>query len=415
VRAPATSGRRGLGAAYRQLWTAAAVSTLGDGVLETALPLLAAELTRDPLLVSAVALASWLPWLLFGLLSGALVDRWERRRVMWVVDGLRFLAAGLFGVAVLAGWASIGLLVAVGFLLGVGQTFFDNATQSAIPALVSRDRERLQRANGQLYAAQTVGQRLAGPPAGGALFALAAWLPFVADAVSFACSAALIGAIGGRFGPERAAARSSLRAEIAEGLRWLFGQRLLRHLAVMVGLTNVAFMAGDSILVLFAQERLGLGSVGFGLLLTALAAGGLAGSLVAARLGRLAGAGTVIVAGNLVAAATQLTIGLSSSALLVGAMLALVGASTTVFNVVAVSLRQLLVPDQLIGRVVSAFRLFGFGAIPLGAALGGLLGRTLGLRAPFLFGGLLMAAVTVYAVRVAGNRAVRAATGAAVA
>ena len=411
--APSAGERRGLGAAYHRLWTAAAVSTAGDGVLQTALPLLAAELTRDPLRVSAVALASWLPWLLFGLPAGALVDRWDRRRVMWTIDAARFLVAGTFGLAVLGGWASIALLVAVGFLLGAGQSLFDTATQSIVPALVSRDRDRLQRANGQLYGAQTVGQQLAGPPAGSALFTLAACLPFLADAASFAWSAALIASIRGRYGPEQAGERpaASLRAEIGEGLRWLLGHRLLRHLAVMVGLTNVAFMAGESILVLFAQEKLGLGNVGFGLLLTSVAVGGLLGSLVAARLGRLLGTGTVIIAGNLVAAAVQLAIGLSSSAVLVGVMLALVGASTTAFNVVSVSLRQTVVPDRLMGRVVGAFRLVGLGSIPFGAVLGGVLGRTLGLRAPFLFAALLMAAMTVYAVRVASNRAVSAATG----
>jgi MFS family permease len=163
-----------LGHGYHKLWTAAALSTLGDGVFLTALPLLAATLSRDPLRISLVAFAGWLPWLLFGLISGALVDRWDRRRVMWTVDACRCALIGLLAVAVLAGWASIPLLASVGFLLGIGQTLFDNATQSLIPALVSRDTQRLERANSQLYGAQTVSQSFAGPPAGGVLFSLAA-------------------------------------------------------------------------------------------------------------------------------------------------------------------------------------------------------------------------------------------------
>ena len=146
----------------------------GRGLLHP-LPLLAAQLTRDPLPVSLVSFATWLPWLVFGLVSGALVDRWDRRRTMWRVDAFRFAVAGVPGVAVLAGWASIPLLAALGFLLGTGQTLFDNAAQSLVPAIVSRDGGRLERANSQLYGAQTVTQNFIGPPAGGALFALAPW------------------------------------------------------------------------------------------------------------------------------------------------------------------------------------------------------------------------------------------------
>src|SRR6266536_2265331 len=195
--------RADLGPGYHKLWTAAGISTLGDGVFLTALPLLAATLSRDPLRVSLVAFAGWLPWLLFGLVSGALVDRWDRRRVMWTVDAVRFAVVGILGIAVLAGWASIPLLATVGFLLGSGQTLFDNAAQSLIPALISRDTQRLERANSQLYGAQTVGQNFAGPPAGGALFALAAPVPFLADAVSFAASSTLIAAVRGSFAPRR--------------------------------------------------------------------------------------------------------------------------------------------------------------------------------------------------------------------
>jgi MFS family permease len=170
-RRSADRNRPNLGRGYHRLWTAAAISNLGDGIFLTALPLLAATLTRDPLPVSAVFAAGWLPWLLFGLLSGALADRWNRRRLMWVVDAARFVVVGGLGVAVIAGLATIPLLVGVAFLLGVGQTLFDSAAQSVIPALVGRDPQRLERANGQLFGAQQVTQQLSGPPLGGWLFA----------------------------------------------------------------------------------------------------------------------------------------------------------------------------------------------------------------------------------------------------
>jgi MFS family permease/acyl carrier protein len=388
-RGPADRARTKLGSGYHKLWTAAAISTLGDGVFLTALPLLAAALSRDPLRVSLVAFAGWLPWLLFGLISGALVDRWDRRRVMWAVDAFRFAVAGALGASILAGWASIPLLVALGFLLGSGQTLFDNAAQSLIPALVSRDAARLERANSQLYGAQTVSQNLAGPPLGGALFSLAISVPFLADAVSFAASSLLITTIRGSFTPYRPAgegSRSSLRADIREGLRWLFGHRLLRALAVMVGLINLSVMAGEAVLVLFAQDKLGLGNVGYGLLLSGFAVGGVLGSLVATRLSRWLGSGTLLVAATLVAAVAWLVLGATGNALLAGATLALTGGAGMVINVVGVSLRQAIVPDHLVGRVVSTFRMVGYGATPIGALLGGVVGRVLGVRAPFLLG-----------------------------
>src|SRR6266498_2300018 len=387
LRRGSARGRTDPGPGYHKRWTAAAVSTLGDGVFLAALPLLAATLSRDPLQVSLVAFAGWLPWLLFGLVSGALVDRWDRRRVMWTVDAVRLALVGGLGVAVLAGGATIPLLATVGFLLGIGQTLFDNAAQSLIPALVTRDTQRLERANSQLYGAQTVSQNFVGPPAGGFLFALAASVPFLADAASFAVSSALIAAIRGRFAPERAAEapRLGLWVDIAEGLRWLLGHRLLRTLAAMVGLMNLATMAGEAILVLFAQDELGLGSVGYGLLLAA----------------------------TLLMAVAWLVFGVGSNAWIGAAMLAIAGGAGVVFNVVGVSLRQAIVPDRMIGRVVSAFRTLAYGAVPAGAILGGAGARTLGLRAPFLLGAAVLAAAGLLALPVVNNRTIQAARVAA--
>ena len=408
------SGRASLGGQYRKLWSAATISTLGDGIHLTALPLLAASLTRDPFQVSLVNLAGGLPWLLFGLVSGALVDRLDRRRVMWTVDAARFALVGALAAAVALGWASIPLLVAAGLLLGTGQTLFDTASQSLIPAVVSRDQAMLERANSRLYATTTVGQSLAGPPVGGFLFTVAAWVPFGADAISFVASSALIAAIRGRYAATRAGApRTRLRAEIAEGLAWLAQHRLLRTMAIMVGAANLAGSAGLAILVLFAQERLGLGSVGYGVLLTGEAIGGLAGSVLASRISQRIGAGTTLMATIFAMAGAQLGIGVTSTPWVAGTMLAVIGAIVTIFNVVGVSLRQALVPDALMGRVVSTYRLVALGMIPLGSLLGGLLGRAFGLRAPFLVGGVLLVAIGLLALPLVNNRTVQAARVAA--
>ncbi|HEX6678866.1 MAG TPA: MFS transporter [Actinomycetes bacterium] len=408
---PKGPARTSLGPGYHKLWAAAATSNLGDGVFLTAMPLLAAALTRDPLPVSVVFAAGWLPWLLFGLVSGALADRWDRRRVMWTVDAARFAVVGFLGVAVWAGWATIALLIVAAFLLGAGQTLFDSAAQSLVPALVGRDAQRLERANGQLFGVQQVTQQLAGPPLGGLLLALARPVPFLADAVSFGASSALVAAIGGRFGRERAAGapRTGLRAEVVEGVRWLLGHRLLRAGVVFGAIANLADSAMDAVLVLFAQDELGLGSVGYGLLLAMFAVGGVLGSLVAVRASRVLGGGTVIVGGILVGAVMALGIGLTSSAWLAGGLLAVQGAAFTIHNVVGVSLRQAIVPDPLMGRVSATSMLANFGTIPLGGVLGGLAGRAFGLRSPFLLGAAVLAVAALLTLPVINNRTVQAA------
>jgi MFS family permease len=406
------------GSGFAKLWGATAVSNVGDGVYATALPLLAASLTRDPLLVSLVSFAEWLPWLLFGLLSGALLDRWDRRRVMWTVDAARFAIVGGLAVAVLMDQASIALLAAVGFLLGTGQTLVDTGAHSILPALVSRDAQRLERANGRLVGTQVVTQELAGPPVGGFLFSLTTWLPFAVDAVSFAAGSALVASIRGHFGPapEELAPdgrRTTLRSEIAEGLRWLAAHRVLRATAAMVAVVNLLAAGGSAIMVLFAQELLGLDAVGFGLLLSGSAVGGVLGSLVAARSVAAVGTARIIVGTMIVSALAFLAFGLSSDPRLAGVLFGIVGFMTVVFNVVMGALRQALTPDRLLGRVISAFRLFSYGTVPFGSLLGGALARSFGLRAPFLAAGIVIPVVALLCLPAINTRTIAEARAAA--
>jgi MFS family permease len=410
----ASKRRDRLGPDFVRLWLAQGVSNLGDGVYVTALPLLAATLTRDPLPVSAVMFAEWLPWLLFGLLAGALLDRWERRRVMWMVDAARLVVVGGFAAAVLLGWASIPLLMATGFLLGTGQTLVDTASQALIPALVSRDPGRLARANGRLAGTRMVAEQLAGPPSGGLLFLVSSWIPFALDAVSFGASSALVATIPGRrathaTGGEASPAagrRTGLGAEIAEGLRWLFTHRVLAALALRVAGVNIVAAAQGAVLVLFAQERLGLNGVGFGLLLAGSAVGGTLGSVVAPWLSRRLGPVPVMIGGSIVSGLAALGVGLTRNPWVAGGLLALGGLCVVTFNVVLESLRQQLVPDRLLGRVISAFRLFSYGAVPLGALIGGVLARSFGLPAPFLVAGVAIPVMTLLILPFVNRRTV---------
>jgi MFS family permease len=401
--------RGGLGPEFRKLWTASAISNLGDGVAAVAGLLLAASVTRDPLLVAGLVFAQRLPWLLFSLLSGALVDRLDRRRLMAAVDLACCLLLGLLGIAVLAAAATVALLYVVFFALGTAETLFDNAAVSILPAVVPAG--GLPRANGRLLGVRMVSEQLAGPPLGGLLFAAAAAAPFLLDAGSFAAAAVLIAALRGRYRVERPAAAlpTTLRAEIAEGVRWLWRNRLLRILALALGLMNLTLTATESILVLFAQERLHLGPVGYGALLSSTAVGGVAASLVADRIVARLGAATTMRVGLLIETSTHLVLALARSPLLVAAILALFGFHAVTWSVTSVSLRQELVPSRLLGRVNSGYAVLAYGGTAVGALAGGLLARRFGLTAPFWCSFVAMALLCLAAWPILSTGTVRAA------
>lgn len=386
----------GFGSEYGKLWTASTVSNLGDGVTLVAGPLLAASLTRDPLLVAGTVFAQRLPWLLFSPVSGALVDRLDRRRVMVGADLFRSAAVGFLGLAVALDSAGIPLMYAAFFLLGTAETFFDNAAVALLPAVVGK--EDLERANGRLSGARIVANELAAPPLGGFLFAAAAAVPFALNAGTFAAAAALVLAMRGSFRAERSedAARTGIWDEISEGARWLRGHGLLRTLALAIAVMNVTLASVLSILVLVAQERLGLGPVGYGLLVSSMAVGGVAGSLASGRIvGRL-GAGTAMRLGLLIEAATHLAIALVPDPFVVGAVLAVFGVHSVVWGVISVSLRQQLVPGRLLGRVNGAYMVFSAGSIAVGALLGGALADGFGLTAPFWFSFAVVSVLIVW-------------------
>ena len=397
---------RSLGPEYKKLWTASAISNLGDGVTLVAAPLLAASLTRDPLLIAGVFFVKQLAWLLFSLHAGALIDRLDRRLLMGYVDFFRTALIGFLGIAVLLGFAGIPLLYAVFFLIGAAEPLFDNASVAVLPAVV--DREELQKANGRLFAAQIVMGDFIGPPFGGFLFATAAALPFLLDAGTFAAAAALVLALRGRFKVERpqGVAATTLLQEIGEGLRWLLGQRLILTLALILGIAGFAVMGVFSILVLYAQEIMDLGGVGYGMLMTAFAAGGVAGGFLAERVSGLLGTGRTISVIFLLEAAAFATLALTTNPFLAGAMIALDALAGTVWNVVTISLRQELIPERLIGRVFSAFRMVGFGGMALGALASGLLAREFGLTVPFWVAAATMIVLSATCAIVVNNRAV---------
>ncbi|MGK5740471.1 MFS transporter [Micromonospora sp. URMC 103] len=400
------TGRTGerLGPRFAKIWAASTLSAFGSGLATVAAPLFVASRSDDPLVVAAASAVAWLPWLLFALPGGVLVDRVDRRRLLVVIDWVRVAALAVLAVAIVTNRAGVALLYAVLFAVNTGEIVFRAGSQALLPAVVPR--ARLERANGWLNGGTTLMHGMLAGPLGGFLFALAASSPFLVNAATYALSAVLIALVGGRYrapastDPAGGPRRRSVRAEILEGFRWLAGQRLLRTMAVLIGLLNVTLTAATAVLVLLATRRLGLDSVGYGALFTCMAAGGVLGAVVGDRLIARVGATWTVRVGLLVEAGLHLALAASRSAALIGVALLAFGAHSALWNIVANSLRQRLTPEPLQGRVASTTLFVAAGGNCLGALLGGVVANTFGLTAPYWVGFVVAVAVSAATWRV---------------
>ncbi|WP_460113535.1 MFS transporter [Streptomyces platensis] len=393
---------------FGRLWSAQTISSLGDGVLHAALPLIALTLTRDPMALAVVTAAGTLPWLLFGVLGGALVDRWDRRRTMCVVDAARALLLAIPAATAALDVLSIGLLAVVAFLLGLGGLLFDTAATAYLPDLLGRDPALLERGNSRLRGTQTAASGFAGPPAGSALLALGRAVPLLADAVSFALSALLVRSLPAvpRAVPK---AGESLLRQARAGASYVFRDRLLLGLALRPAVGNVAFLAVETVLALFAHDRLGISTFGFGLLLTAEATGGLLGAGIASFLGRRLGTGRALTCTAAVEGLAILGLAAAPNPYVAGFALAVCGAGMGATMVLGPSLRQAIVPAQLMGRVASTSRMLAMCAAPFGAFLGGWLATTYDIRTPLCAAAGLLLTMTAITATMTSNRRVEAA------
>jgi MFS family permease len=380
---------------FVELAAASTISNLGDGVLLVALPLLATQLTRDPTAIGGLLLTMRLPWLVCSLFAGALADRVDRRQLMWRVDVVRCLALSAFAAGVATDHVTMTMLYTLAIVLGIGETFRDNAAQVIVPSLV-RD-TRLEWANGRIASLETVTNRFIGPPLGGLLAGAAMASAFVFDAATFAAAAILVAAIPGTFRPPNTDQQTTVLGGVRDGLAWLWHHRQLRTLALLLGALTCLATAGEAILVLYAQQILGLSEVGYGVLISVAALGAVSGGILSSRIVARVGRSTAVVSAALTYSIAQLGLGLTNQAWIFAPVMALGAFSAVTWNVVTVSLRQALVPDQLRGRVNSAYRFFGWGAMPIGALLGAFLANAINLHTPFIVGGLGMITATIIA------------------
>lgn len=406
-----------LGSSYWKLWTATAISNLGDGVSMVAYPWLASAVTRSPILIAAAGFASRLPWLIFTLHAGVLTDRFDRRKLIVAMDFMRGLLTVFVGVVVFfnkdsfpaldelttttrleTNWPIYLTLLITAFLFGLAEVLRDNSAQTLMPSVV--DKENLEKANGRMWSAESLTSSFIGPPLGSLLISIAIYIPFFFDAASFFFAVALIASLKGTFKPvadDKPREKLNFKAEIKEGYTWLWAHPLLRPMAIILGSMNGLGTMIGATFILFAQEVLQTSVFTFAVLGTAGAVGGTIGGILASKVSKKIGSGPSLSLALAAAPMGALVMGLTSSWQVVWVVTVVESFVAILWNTITVSLRQSIIPTHLLGRVNSVYRFFAWGSIPIGMFAGGglvsaltlVLSRENALRAPYLLGVVL--------------------------
>ena len=387
-----------LGSRFWRLFSAVSVSNVADGVSIAALPLLAASLTDDARLISLVAVARFVPWPLFALPAGQLLDRYDRRALVLGSQVVRAAIMLALAVSVTADRASVGLLITTAFLIGTGETVSDTGTTAMVRQVVRR--EALEVANARLSSSEIVGNYFVGPPLGGLLFGWSADAAFYVDAAGFFAAALALAALPGPF---RAAADEEAGIDrsgrLTAGLRWLWRHDVLRPLALSVAAIAFLSNAMNGVAVILALERYGLSELGFGVLLSIEAIAALAASVatpwVIRRIGHTGSMAVACVAFS--AGALLYGVGTAVAVAVVAAVVG--GLGDPLWNVVSQTIRHRLVPDEIFGRVLGAYLFIAWSTQPLGALAGGIVAHAFGVEVVYLATGVLMVPVALLLVR----------------
>ncbi len=389
---------KSLGAAFNRLWLAFSSSKLGDGLMAAAAPLLAISLTKDTVLIALSGAMYLLPWLFFAIAIGTLVDRIDRRRTLVAVAIFRALVATTLAVLIFTNTLSIyGLLLST-FLIGTADVFNDTALQSVIPTILNKD--QLERGNSRFQMSDTVLQQFIGMPLGAAFFVISASLPFGLNALGFAIAAVLLVLIPRRHIAKKVvdADRPSFKAQLVEGLRFLWNDKRIMRLVVATALIGFGFNIAGATAVLYLTQTLGVPKVLFGLLMLSGGVGGLLGAWASPKLSQRFGRGVVLAWSITMTSVFELCQGLSPNVYFF--IIASVGAGFAIagWNVLLMSLYHTLIPNEVFGRVHGTRRTLVWGIMPIGALIGGVVAK-IDLRAPYIVGGTFAILVAMYFFR----------------
>jgi MFS family permease len=372
-----------MGSGFRWLLASSWVSNVGDGLALAAGPLLVASQTSNAILVAMAAVLQRVPWLLLGLYAGAIADRVDRRRLVIVSDSVRALVVGLLAVTLVTGHASIAVVLVAMLLLGVAEVFTVTTTQTLLPMLVEKD--DLGVGNARMQGSFLVANQIVGPPLGAFLFAVGAVVPFATQAILVALSVLLVAQIATPKGPVRDVEGTHVLRDIAEGVRWLVHHDAVRTLAIVIVAFNITWGAAWAVLVLYALDHLHMDAVGYGLLTTAAAVGGLVSTFCYGWIERHVDLATVMRVCLLLEVVSHLAFALTTNGAVAMVIMVVFGAYAFVWGAVSTSVRQRATPMALQGRVSSVYMVCVFGGVVIGQALGGWIAERWGLTAPFWF------------------------------
>ena len=391
----------GLGPDFNRIWSAGLLTNLADGVLRLAAPLLAITLTRDPVLISLLSALSLLPWLFFAVPIGAVVDRVDRRKALFLGNLARAIIGLAVSYIVYQDAMTIEILLLATFLWGVCEVLVDTTSQAILPEILKSD--QLERGNSRLNTAEVIVAQFVGSPLGGLLYAVAIALPFFLSGIGFAIAALIVSIF-----PFRTSLKPAERApdapdphflnEIKFGIKYMYEEKRIFHLVVITTLLGFFFSLSNAIAPLFIIEELGVEPRYLGILLAIQGLGALAGSVLAPRISKTMGRGRALAFNLLIASLPIFIIGFVPNVWYFLPLGVIIGATISVWNILLMSVYQSIIPRELYGRIHGARRTIVWGLMPIGAVIGGFVARC-GLRLPFIIGGLISLIVVAFSFK----------------
>lgn len=390
-----------LGTAFNRLFGASVISNLADGLLATAAPLLAITLTKDPVLISMLSALVMLPWLLFAIPIGLIVDRVDKRLLVTFTNSVRFVIAGLLALAISTDFITIYWLFLAAFLIGICEVASDTAAQSLIPIIL--EKKNFEKANSRLNIAETVIQNFVGAPLSGFLYATAIVLPFMLNSLGFLIAAIFVFLIPAHLivtpqEKEKAAAkRDGFISELKFGLNYLWNDRPLRRLVATTTSLGFFYSLSTSTLILFITETLAVPAKYFGVLMAAAGSGAILGGVLTPALSKKFGRGRVLATAIFLSSVTVIFQGLSPNVWVFGVIGFISSFTITNWNILLMSCYQVLIPSELYGRIHGARRTFVWGVMPIGSFIGGVIAHS-GLRVPLLVGGIATTLISLSAL-----------------
>ena len=390
-----------MGPAFNRLWAGSIISNLADGVLIAAAPLLAITLTDSTVLISVIGAMVMLPWLLFAMPIGVMVDRVDRRFILAGSNAIRSAVIGIMALGIATGHVTIYWLIISAFVIGVCEVATDTTAQSLIPQIL--DEQHYEKGNSRLQISETIIQGFIGSPLSGFLYALAIWLPFFINSIGYAVATLLALSIPIQYLQDvRLESANEKKPHFIEdikfGIKYLYDHKVLRRLVITTASIGVCYSAATATMVLFIIKELDLAPRYFGVILTIQGLGALLGAIVAPKASKRFGRSIMMTLGITGSSVLILIQGFSPNIYIFVALATLGGFSIAQWNILLMATYQTIIPNELYGRIHGTRRTLVWGLMPIGSLVGGVLAH-FNLRLPMYVGGVVASVIAFSSIK----------------